>query len=124
MSKHQTVVSEHNSHKEPSIFSYTIGFILCVFMTIWAYMAVTGSLSRSAALAIISVLAFLQFVTQTIFFLHLGQENKPRWRLTSYLFMIMVVLILFAGSIWIMNNLNYRMTPEQMKNYLKSQDSI
>lgn len=124
MSKSKAVVSNHKRDSEASVFSYSIGFILCIFMTIWAYMAVTGSLSRKTALVIISILAFAQFVTQTFFFLHLGHENKPRWRLSSYLFMIMVVLILFIGSIWIMNNLNYRMTPDQMQKYLKAQDSL
>ena len=124
MAKHKAVISEHSSDKEASVFSYSLGFILCVFMTIWAYMAVTGSLSRKTTLLIISVLAFLQFIAQTYFFLHLGNENKPRWRLASYLFMIMVVLILFGGSIWIMNNLNYRMSHDQIEKYLKSQDSL
>jgi hypothetical protein len=32
-----------------------------------------------------------------------------------------VVLILVFGSIWIMNNLNYRMTPEQINTYMNNQ---
>ena len=39
-------------------------------------------------------------------------------------FMLGIVLIIVGGSVWIMNNLNYRMTPQQMEQYLKSQDSL
>ena len=40
-------------------------------------------------------------------FLHLGQEDKPRYQLTAFNFMVLVVLILVFGSIWIMQNLDY-----------------
>jgi len=40
--------------------------------------------------------------------------------------MLGVVLIIVGGSIWIMNDLNYRMmdSPQQMQKYLKSQDAL
>ena len=55
------------------------------------------------------------------FFLHLGKETKPRWKLYVFGFMVSVVLIIVFGSIWIMNNLNYRMTPAQINQYMNSQ---
>jgi len=36
--------------------------------------------------------------------------------------MILVVMILVGGSLWIMKNLNYRMTPEQMNQYMIDQN--
>jgi hypothetical protein len=33
----------------------------------------------------------------------------------------MVVCILVFGSLWIMNNLNYRMTPQQIQSYMDNQ---
>ena len=62
-----------------------------------------------------------QFFTQLLFFLHLGRETKPRWKLLVFLFMTMIVAILVFGSLWIMYNLNYHMTLQQMYQYLNNQ---
>jgi cytochrome o ubiquinol oxidase operon protein cyoD len=55
-------------------------------------------------------------MVQLVFFLHLGGEGKPRWRLTAFLFMLLVLVILVFGSLWIMYNLDYHMTmsPEEL----------
>ena len=96
-----------------------------VVLTLTAYVLVERSVGSSAmVVATISVLAMVQFVVQLVFFLHLGEERKPRWKRLVLWFMIGIVFIIVAGSIWIMNNLNYRMTPEEMEHYLKSQDAF
>jgi cytochrome o ubiquinol oxidase operon protein cyoD len=59
-----------------------------------------------------------------VFFLHVGSERKPRWKIGVMVLMLCFVLILVVGSIWIMNNLNYRMTQRQVQQYLNSQDSL
>ena len=66
----------------------------------------------------------MQFVGQLIFFMHLGRETKPRWKLAVTLMMILVVSILVGGSLWIMSNLTYRMTPTQEENYMNNQQGI
>jgi hypothetical protein len=35
---------------------------------------------------------------------------------------LVFVLIVILGSIWVMYNLNYHMTPTQMEQYMKRQD--
>jgi cytochrome o ubiquinol oxidase operon protein cyoD len=103
--------------------TYVTGFALSVGLTLVAYWLVTRHVITGAGLVfVILVLAFIQFLVQLFFFLHLGHETKPRWRLLVLSFMIMIVLILVVGSIWIMNNLNYRMTPGQMNTYMQNQD--
>jgi cytochrome o ubiquinol oxidase subunit IV len=59
-----------------------------------------------------------------VFFLHLGRETRPRWKLAVFLFMLGVILILVFGSLWIMTNLNYRMMPKQMVQYMNSQAGL
>ena len=54
-------------------------------------------------------LALIQAIVQLFFFLHLGQEAKPRWQLFIFLFMLFIMLIIVIGSIWIMVDLNDRM---------------
>jgi cytochrome o ubiquinol oxidase operon protein cyoD len=107
-------MSEHNhtpAH-EGSFASYTFGFVLSVVLTIVPYYLVTHSLQRGWALAITLLLfAIAQLTVQLFMFLHMGNESRPRWHMQSFIFAVIVVLILVVGSIWIMQNLNYRMTP-------------
>lgn len=100
---------------------YIVGFILSVILTLAAYLAVTEKwLEGGALIGLIVGLAAIQFVVQVIFFLHLGDEAKPRWKLSAFLFTVLVLVIIVGGSLWIMANLNYNMmmTPEQMDEYM------
>lgn len=107
--------------------TYVIGFVLSLIATVSAYsLVVQNHYTKPALLALISVLAVAQFVVQVVFFLHLGHEKSPRWRLVAFGFMILFVLIIVIGSLWIMDNLNYHMltTPNGVNKYLHSQDGI
>jgi cytochrome o ubiquinol oxidase operon protein cyoD len=106
----------------PKLRTYVSGYVLSMALTLAAYLSVTHPAFSSTTLVVIIIgLALVQFLVQLVFFLHLGQETKPRWKLFVFIFMIMVVLIIVLGSLWIMNNLNYRMTPQQVNNYLNDQ---
>lgn len=92
---------------------YVMGFCWSVILTIAAYVAVVNQmLPRNELVAYITILALLQVAVQLYFFLHLGDESKPRWNLWTFLFMGSVLLIIVIGSLWIMHNLNYNMMPE------------
>lgn len=121
MSKAKTVVSKHET-EHGSLRSYTTGFILSIVFTLTAYLLVVHrTFTRFYIISAIVALALIQFMIQLFYFLHLGKETKPRWKLFVLIFMVLIVLILVFGSIWIMNNLNYRMSPEQIKTYLNNQ---
>ncbi len=108
-----------------SLRSYVSGFILSLYFTLTAYLLAVRHVFFTQTLVImLAGLALAQFFVQLLFFLHLGTETKPRWKLMVFLFMIMVVLILVVGSLWIMSNLNYHQTPAQVNDYLRSQDSL
>lgn len=125
MSDHEHTVVTETSRPEATLGKYIAGFAASILLTTMAYLLVTHrSGSTNSIVAIISGLAFIQFLVQMVFFLHIGEERQPRWKLLVLVFMVCVVLILVGGSIWIMNNLNYRMTPAQQEQYLKSQDSL
>jgi cytochrome o ubiquinol oxidase operon protein cyoD len=122
MSKEQDIIVADHETSEGSFKSYVTGFVLSIILTLVAYlMVVHHSFTADRIIAVIVALALCQFMVQMLFFLHLGKETKPRWKLFVLFFMIMVVLILVFGSIWIMNNLNYRMTPEQINTYINNQ---
>ncbi len=87
---------------------YVIGYLVSLYLTVTAYLIVTKHLFNGWVVVLFIVgLALVQLTVQLIFFLHLGQENRPRWNLVAFLCMLNVVLILVFGSLWIMANLNY-----------------
>lgn len=109
-----------------SVFSYTVGFVLSLLFTIIPYMLVTqGKASGSGLLFALAVFAVAQVLVQLVFFLHLGQESKPRWHNLAFGFMVMVVVIVVFGSLWIMNNLNYHtMSPQDTDKYIQNEEAI
>lgn len=116
-----------HTNDDAKITSYVVGFIGSIMLTLIAYfLVVAHTLPTGWLVFIIASLAIVQFVVQLVFFLHLGRGAKTKDRLLVFLFMLMVVLIVVVGSLWIMENLNYRMmsSPEQIKTYLKNQDSL
>jgi cytochrome o ubiquinol oxidase operon protein cyoD len=120
---HKTVSEHESTHL--SLGKYIVGFVSSLVLTITAYLLAThGRADTNVLVGLLSGLAIVQFLVQMVFFLHVGEERKPRWKLMVMWLMLAVVLILVGGSIWIMNNLNYRMTPQQQEQYMRSQDSL
>jgi len=123
--EHSKVVISHHHPVAASLKRYLIGFILSLYLTSLAYiLAVRHNLTMYWLGGTVLGLALLQFVIQLICFLHLGTETKPRWKLAVFWLMILVVGILIIGSLWIMAGLNYRMSPSQVNQYLRGQDSL
>lgn len=105
--------------------AYVAGYILSVFLTITAYLIITNHLGGKVVLvALVVGLALAQFLVQLFFFLDLGREMGPRWKLLVFLCMTLVVSILVFGSLWIMANLNYRMSPQQINTYMNNQQGF
>lgn len=106
------------------ILQYVVGFISALALTGLAFWLVTSrALSGSWLVAALITLAVVQLAVQLVFFLHVGSEERPRWNLTALIFMLIMLVVIVAGSLWIMNNLNYNMmmTPEQMDAYMSKQ---
>ncbi|CUI16296.1 putative cytochrome o ubiquinol oxidase, subunit IV [Candidatus Protochlamydia naegleriophila] len=90
--------------------SYLIGFAASLFLTSLSFGLVVAKLLSGSTLvyALIS-LAVVQTIVQLIFFLHIGQEAKPRWETLTFCFTVLILLIIVIGSLWIMNDLDDRM---------------
>lgn len=102
------------------------GFLGSLACTIVAFVLVEyHMLSLWQSVGVVATLACMQCVLHLIVFLHLGEEARPRWRAAALVFMALVVCIMVSGSVWIMYNLNYRMTPlssQQINTYMNNQD--
>ena len=125
MSEHERVVVAQHDTARGSLATYVTGYIFAVYLTVTAYLVVYNHLFSNTVLTVVIVgLALIQFVVHMLFFLHLGRETTPRWKLAVALFMVLVVSVLVGGSLWIMSNLNVRMTPSQQNNYMNNQQGI
>ena len=107
-----------------ALVSYSVGFIGSLVLTVTAYLLVTQEVFTGWTVAIIiSALAVIQCIVQLVFFLHLGQESRPRWQLWILLSMIAIFILVVFGSILVMYDLNSRMMPshEEMLQYMEKQ---
>ncbi len=92
--------------------SYITGFILSLGLTCLSfYITWQRSFSKRVMIYTLITLSLVQAAIQLIFFLHLGQEKKPHYFLFSFCFTVIILLAIVIGSIWIMNDLNFRMMP-------------
>lgn len=114
-------MTTHKTYR-PTLTAYVSGFVMSLLLTLLAYLLVTKDVVDGwVVIPAIVVLAVVQFVVQLVFFLHLGRETKPRWNLMAFLFMILVVFIVVAGSLWIMANLDYNMSHGNADEYMLQQ---
>jgi len=95
---------------------YVIGFVLSVILTaIPFWLVMTMPLSAGVTGAIIMGFAVVQIVVHMIFFLHMTPKAEGGWSLTSLVFTIIVIVIMLAGSLWVMHHLNTNMMPQHME---------
>lgn len=113
-------------HDEAQYFSYVVGFVLSIIATLIAYILVVDHVwPKDVLVYFVMGIAVVQLVIQAVFFLHIGRGSKLK--LVTFVFALLVVLIIVVGSIWIMNNLDYtmmKMSPEQMHIYMIQHEGI
>lgn len=107
---------------------YIIGFVGSLVLTLLAYSVVVYDILNGwQAALVVAGLALVQFAVQLMFFLHVTAGSRPRWKLATFWFMLLILFILIAGSLWIMYVLNYRMmmpSTEEMLHYMHSQSGF
>lgn len=91
-----------------------VGFIFSLILTLAAYLVIIKHCFIGWGLILVLlVLAIVQGLIQLIFFLHLGVDSRPRWNLMIFALMVFIMIIILAGSMWIMRNLDYNMMPKR-----------
>ena len=105
---HHDHAADHGSLK-----SYTIGFVLAVILTAIPFWLVMGKVidSSSKAGLILLALAAVQIVVHMVYFLHMNSKSEGGWTLLALIFTVMIVVIMLAGSLWVMYHLNTNMMP-------------
>ncbi|MEF3308843.1 cytochrome o ubiquinol oxidase subunit IV [Paenibacillus sp. GYB004] len=103
----QTNQATHADHAESeshgSFRSYTLGFLFSLLLTVIPIAIVlNGWLEGTANALTLMAAAILQFIVQLLFFMHLREERKPRYNLITLLLGLVILLVIVAGSMWIM----------------------
>ncbi|CAN7259906.1 Cytochrome bo(3) ubiquinol oxidase subunit 4 [compost metagenome] len=98
----------HDTHA--SFKSYAIGFILAVILTVIPFkLVMDGSMDKGTILWIILGMAVVQMLVHLKYFLHLDTSSGQRSNVIALLFTALILVIVVAGSLWIMHNLNANM---------------
>lgn len=120
---------KNHESTDATITTYVVGFVLSLILTYVAYYLVSThvashhmTFTHHFLIIATIILAFTQLCVQLVFFLHLGRDPKPKWNLWFFIATLGLILIIVLGAIWIMNNLDYNMTPKQINNYLQSEN--
>jgi cytochrome o ubiquinol oxidase subunit IV len=101
-----------DGHSHGSRSSYLIGFLLSVVLTaIPFWMVMTQAADAQTTAIVIVALAVVQILVHTVAFLHVNTRAEGGWTLMAYVFTGVLVVIVLAGSLWIMYHLNQNMMP-------------
>jgi cytochrome o ubiquinol oxidase subunit IV len=91
---------------------YSIGLGLAVILTVTSFWAANTSLLWPAGVPLgLAVLAIAQMGVHIVFFLHITTGPDNTNNVLALAFGILIVLLVVAGSLWIMANLNANMMP-------------
>jgi len=89
-----------------------LGLGFSALLTIAAFWAAGTHLVWGPAVPVaLIVLAIAQMGVHLVFFLHVTTGPDNTNNVLALAFGVMVVILIVAGSIWIMNNLNHNMMP-------------
>lgn len=111
-------LESHDMHI--TVGGYLTGFVLAVILTAIPFWLVMGNVlaSSAATTVIILALAMVQIYVHMVFFLYMTSKAEGGWTWMSLLFTLVLLVIMLAGSLWIMYHLNANMmpvTPEQAR---------
>jgi cytochrome o ubiquinol oxidase operon protein cyoD len=92
---------------------YAVGFVLSVVLTAIPFWLVMGKVLPSPRVTAFVILAFaaVQMVVHMVYFLHLNAKVEGGWSLLALTFTVALVVIMLAGSIWVMYHMNTNMMP-------------
>ncbi|MFC2967305.1 cytochrome o ubiquinol oxidase subunit IV [Acidimangrovimonas pyrenivorans] len=112
MSSHATTSSNMSPEEayRHDLRGYVIGLGLAILLTVIPFGLVAwGGASVSVVMATLAVLGLIQVVVHVRYFLHVDFSPERREDLHLILFSALLLVIMVAGTIWIMVNLATRM---------------
>ncbi len=92
--------------------SYLIGLALAILLTVVSFFIARTTLVWEPSIPVaLAVLAVAQMGVHLVFFLHIttGPDNVNN--VMALAFGVLIVLLIIAGSLWIMGHMNHNMMP-------------
>lgn len=115
---HEHADHSHDDHHDDvgyhaTVGGYAIGFVLSVILTAIPFWLVMNKVISSPAMTAAVILGFaaVQVVVHVVYFLHLDAKSEQGWNMLATIFTVVLLVILVAGSIWVMHNMNTHMMP-------------
>jgi cytochrome o ubiquinol oxidase operon protein cyoD len=117
MSEHNN--DHHDDHHDDdvgyhaTVKGYVIGFILSVILTAIPFaLVMTKGIESSSTMALVLLgFAAVQIVVHMVYFLHMNSKVEGGWSMLALIFTVAIVVIMLAGSVWVMFHLNSNMMP-------------
>ena len=94
------------------VLGYCVGLALAVLLTATSFFVAGTDLVWVPSIPVaIVVLAIAQMGVHLVFFLHITTGPDNTNNVMALAFGVLIVVLLLAGSLWIMANLNHNMMP-------------
>lgn len=103
----------HTEGGHGSVKSYLTGFVLSVILTVIPFWLVMGNTLDNSLVTTLVILALgaTQMVVHIVYFLHMSTKSEGGWTFMALIFTITLVVIMLAGSVWVMYHMNKNMMP-------------
>ena len=108
----RAIPGARNGQGHGSFEGYLVGYVASVLLTLGSFVAVQSSaLTPSSVTAAVTVLAIAQMLVHLIFFLHINTSPNQRTNILAFAVTMFIVIVIVAGSLWIMGHLESNMMP-------------
>ncbi len=95
-----------------AVLGYLVGLALAVLLTATSFFIAGTDLVWTPSIPVaLVVLAVAQMGVHLVFFLHITTGPDNTNNVMALAFGVLIVVLLMAGSLWIMTNLNHNMMP-------------
>ena len=117
MSEHDAHSHDDHAHGDSpvhfSLKGYATGFVLSLILTAIPFWLVMAKVIPNSTITALVVLGFavVQILVHMVYFLHLDAKSEGGWNLLSTIFTVVIVVIMLAGSLWVMHHMNATMMP-------------
>ncbi|MGA0572055.1 cytochrome o ubiquinol oxidase subunit IV [Variovorax sp. VNK109] len=110
---HAHELDHDDSGYHATLGGYIKGFILAAILTIIPFALVMLKVPVSPRLLAAGILLFavVQMVVHLVYFLHLNTTAEGGWNLLAAGFTVGILVIMMAGTTWVMYNMNTNMMP-------------
>ncbi|MCA0962406.1 cytochrome o ubiquinol oxidase subunit IV [Salipiger bermudensis] len=117
----------HHAHDHGTMGQLMIGFALAAILTIIPFYLVMAEveMARSTLVGIIMGLGAVQIIVHLVYFLHLKRSSEEGWNFFAAIFAVVILVIVLAGSLWVMHNMNENMMPmHEMEQHIEQMKSL